>query len=305
MSFTNLAVLDGNGSAQSLTSNAEADGSLKSQVSTDSRRGTGSVARSAITAADKVLAGSGLPTLLPGALTSTGETITSGVLVSGTTYYYCYYYRTALGVTPTSALQSSTPGGSNNAIRLTIPTNTSATAVGICLGTSNSAPILVGEVPLNGSGQIAAGTTITTAFVYGSAGSAPAGSIDIGVAGSGSANTAIATMYVGYNTAYVLGGLTGVNCAGYRNVVLEVNFGTLTDLRITTSVTILPFLLSTEDSTYYPSPGGAITFTVGGGAGYCLKQMVVLETYGCAGFLPVVDQIQGQGAAVTINVTPV
>jgi hypothetical protein len=197
-----------------------------------------------------------------------------------------------------------TPGGSNTGVRLAIPTNTDATAVGILSGTSSTAPQLVAEVPLV-SGQIASSQYITTAFGSLTAGSAPAGSIDVGVNGNlGSGNASNAAMFANYNTAYALGALTGVNCAGSHYAIMEVNFAP-TDLRSSTQVTIIPFLLSTVDGIYYPAPGPAIQCVVGGGPGACLRQVFVLEVFGGT-VLAAIDEILGQGTTITsINIVPV
>ena len=97
-------------------------------VQTYTARNSGILHREGVIAAD-VLAAPNNPSL-------SGQTITSGSLTSGTTYYVGICARNKYGNTPiNAAIQSALPGGSNNALRVPINQVAGATHYDIFLST--------------------------------------------------------------------------------------------------------------------------------------------------------------------------
>lgn len=290
--MANTAFIDGNSASKTATANTAADGSQQAIVSTNSRRNGGTLHRNAVTAADKLSNPSALGS-------ATGETVSGGSLVSATGYYYTVLWRTIFGTTTVPTITgATTPGSSNNALRLALGSPPAgAIAADIFLSTTSTGPAWVCSVTptqLTTSGClcVAVGTVTTT-------GRAPANSIDIGIVGNGLASSN--PLYTTYNTAYQTASqqsITPISCAGYSRAHLLIELS-ITDWRALPALTIVPFFNNqTQTSDYHA--GSAWSMTINTNAGNTLWVDVEIDVDGSTDFYVEIDNIAGQGAAASI-----
>ena len=284
--LTQTSYKDGSGSLQNLWVYQDGNGYNYNLVKTNAARNGGVLHRSSITTADKLTN--------PSSPTLAGSTITSGSLVSATTYVVVV----AAAGTYGNTLNASTaliPGSTNNALRTTISSITGATAYDLFLGTSSGSGIpWVGRVSAT---QLAAGgSTITTVGTIGTSGSAPAGAIDIGVIGTGQIHLAQSWQY---NTAYSWSGITPINCSGYSRAHVSV-YLSLTDLRTAPLLVLTPVFVNQNDSNYYL--GSSINVPISGSPSGGLYQVFDMDVDGSTDLLFLVDTITGQGASVNLRV---
>ncbi len=172
--------------------------------------------------------------------------------MAATGYYYTIAAKTAFGTTTVAAVTgATTPGGSNTALRLTIPQVTNATGYVIFLGTNNTATPWVCEI--TESQRASGGFYCSTVSTVSGGGSAPAGAFDVGVVGTGLAFT---HGQFAANNAYYLTGISSINCAGYSKARLLITFA-CADYRTANSLTLIPFFLNQTTSGLHA--GGAVS----------------------------------------------
>lgn len=258
-------------------------------VHTNATRNAGILHRSAIASADKLA----LPTIP----TMTGATVSGGSLVSATAYGIVVVANNAYG--NTTAVQSAgavAPGGSNNTLYVTIPAVAGATSYDVFIGTSfvTGAPwvarFTISQVTAGGFTANAVGTVTA-------AGAAPAGSVGIGIVGTG--ETHLSQPFL-YNTAYTnTGTITPINCSGFDRAYVYLAL-TLTDLRTLPQLIVVPALQNQLDSNYYT--GSGITIPFSGAIGGSLFQEFDFELNGATNMMLLIDTLAGQGAAVSVRV---
>lgn len=249
---------------------------------TNANRNGGVLHRNGITAADKVAA--------PGTLSVAAVTEAGSTLAASATYFaVCPGNRWGAG--SVSNIPSVTPTA-NQAVRLTWAQVTGADYYDIFCGLTSGAPAWVGRVT---EAQRAAGGLIFSSYGVASASSAPAGSIDVGIVGSGILTT---SAVFSANNAYTPVSVTPINCAGYSRSHIHVKLS-LTDLRSAPSLTLVPFFQD-QTSTGDWFQGQLISVPLLGGAGQSLEQDFEFDLDGATAMVVLVDGIGGQGAAATI-----
>lgn len=258
------------------------------EARTNVRRNTGVSHRAAVTAVDK-LATPAAPA------SATGVTVTGGSLVSATTYGIAVVARNALGATVGSSTTSASPGGSFNAIRVTIAQVAGATDYDIFVTASvTTAMLWAGTISETNRNTGGFKLTAVGAAVAGGGG-VGAGTLDVGVVGTG---VAVNSAAFASNTAYAWSGLTPIAAAGYSRAHVFVQM-TLTDLRALPTLTLIPMFQSQEGSPQYYA-GTPIVLTFGGAAGAAFRQDFVLDIDGSTNFFLLCDTISGQGASASV-----
>jgi hypothetical protein len=151
-------------------------------------------------------------------------------------------------------------------------------------------PLFVGRIT---EAQRASGIIID-AVNHTTAGGA-AGAVDIYPVGTGLAAGTTAVV----NTAYVIPA-SPVDCTGYIYCDFMVTCSRTGDL-VAPALIVVPFLLNSRDSTYYP--GTVYTHTFGGttGAYNSMKFTVRVEVRGCTGVALLVQSIAGTGMSVNVD----
>jgi hypothetical protein len=126
-----------------------------------------------------------------------------------------------------------------------------------------------------------------------------AGSVDVGLVGTGVASTAAP---FAVNNAYTPGGLTPINCSGWSKARCLVALA-VADLRSAPSL-ILTLFYANEASPNDWHQGASTTLTLLAAVGEALEQQVDLDVGDAASIAVLVESIAGQGAACSIWVGP-
>jgi hypothetical protein len=241
-----------------------------------STRTNGVLHRSAIATADKVA--------VPGALTVTDAG--AGGALSNALRNVAVAAYDAQGVTTVST-GSVTPA-LNHRVRIAFAQVTGADGYDIFLSTAAN-PLWVGRIT---EAQRASGGILDAVGTFSAGGAA--GSIDVGIDGTGVASNAPPFQF---NSAYVVpGSITPISCAGYARAHVLVQL-TVTDLRSAPTLVIVPFLQSQVSGLYHA--GLAQTLTLLNASGASLLQDFELDVDGAANLCLLVDTITGQGAAMS------
>jgi hypothetical protein len=251
---------------------------------TNSYRNGGTLHRSAITSSDKLSN--------PATPSGTGVTVSGGSLVSATSYAFAVVANNAYGNTLASATVSVTPGGSFNAVALTITPVTNATSYDLfCSSGTTTSMLWVGRIT---STQLTAGNNQITVSGTIAAGTSATNVVNIACVGT---QQAVNSQSFLVNTAYQWTGLTPIVCTGYSraNIYVQVS---LTDLRSAPSLVLAPMFQNQTDSNYYD--GSLITVNISGANGASLRQNFSMDVDGAANLVFLVDTIAGQVNSVNI-----
>ncbi len=179
----------------------------------------------------------------------------------------------------------------DKSLDLTVPQVVGAAYYDIFCSTSTTDPLWVGRIT---EAQRALGCSITAVGVIGAAGPGGVGIVNIQVVGTGLACTnAIFT----FNNAYIISAATPIVCTGYNKLLATVSLA-ITDLRDAPSLTVIPFY-SNDGATWYAGPVLALGIMTA--TGKPLGQQFVLDVYGVANVVFLVDAIAGEGLSATIK----
>lgn len=261
---------------------------INTAARTNATRNAGVAHRASVTARDKMAD----PAQLASAV---GVTVTSATLVSATGYYYTVVGRNAQGTTLAATIQgATTPGGSFNALEVTIPQITGATFYDLFLSTSSTGPLWVCSV--SETTRAAGGGQCITVGTVATGGGAAAGKFRIGVVGTGQASN---SSQFATNTGYIVpGSISPINCTGYSRAHVIVKLA-VDDMRSAPALTLVPFFGNQNDSGVYYA-GAPMPLNLAGAAGASLLQDFVLDVDGCPNFLLAIDTISGQNAAASV-----
>jgi hypothetical protein len=284
--MANLNVIDGNSAAQALTSNTEADASLKSLVGTNARRTAGVLHRNGITSADKLSA--------PGTITLAGTT--GGSLTSGTTYYVsaCAYNR--WGPSTCATVVNASPGGSNTAMNVAFAQVSGADGYDLFLSTAAGAPLWVARI--TEAQRAAGGYTVTAVGTVTQSGTAAAGSVNINLVGTQLACTVAPFAVNNAYTPATVAGVGAVSCVGYSRAHIIVKLA-VTDLRSLPTLTLVPFLANQVSSGDWQATA-LLTMSLLTAVGQPLEQDFELDIDGSTNLVVLIDGISGQGAAASV-----
>jgi hypothetical protein len=270
------------------TINAKLRGLIKGLVSgiftipVNANRNGGILHRNAITAVDKLVT----PTVgEASAVTESGSSLPASAL------NYTVSAGNRWGPTVPAALQAVTPT-LHQAVRFAITQVAGAVYYDIFLST-DAAPLWVGRI--TEAQRAAGGFIISTVGTVTAGGGAPAGSIDIGIVGTGLAwnvNPFAA------NNAYTPATPTLIDCAGYSRAHIHVELA-VTDLRSLPTLGIIPFFQDqTSNADWFA--GAVKTVNLLTAVGQPLENDIELDVDGATGLAVLIDTISGQGAACSI-----
>lgn len=252
-----------------------------------SKRTGGVLHRNAVTAVDKL----SVPTV--GAASDQAD---AGASLANSAMNYSVAAGNRWGPTTAPATQAITPT-LNHAARFSISQSTGpggavAEWYDIFLSTAAS-PLWVGRIT---EAQRAAGGFIinTVGTVTTNAGT-PAGSIDVGVQGTGLAYN-VAPFAV--NNAYTPATLPVINCAGYSRAHCLAKL-TVTDLRSLPTWSMIPFFTNQLSQGDWHA-GAVKTISPLSAVGLPLEADFEIDIDGSTGLALLVDAISGQGASVNI-----
>ena len=212
-----------------------------------------------------------------------GETVTGGSLISATTYRYSVCAVNIHGTTVPITSVTSSPGGSNNALRLPISQVPNATGYIIFLSTDTQ-PKMVLQVT---EAQRVAGGICTEVYTYTTGG--VEGAIDIGVVGTGVAtNAACFAGVTAYTPEIVTETIVNTFNKSNLGAVIEIDFD---DYRISPYLNYIVagrIVAGEGDWVILQGTVGTITngrrrsvFTFGGVGGACGEHTVLI--YGLLG----------------------
>ena len=248
----------------------------------NANRNGGVLHRSAIAAADK------LATPTVGAATAVTE---AGSTLPASALNYTAAAGNRWGPTVPAALQAITPT-INQAVRFAITQVAGAVYYDIFLST-DAAPKWVGRI--TEAQRAAGGFIISTAGTVTAGGAAPAGSIDIGIVGTGLAWN---VNPFAVNNAYTPATPTLINCAGFSRAHLHVKLA-VTDLRSLPTLNVVPFFQDqVSNADWFQSALMAVSLLTA--VGQCMEQDFEVDVDGATGLVVLVDTISGQGAACSI-----
>lgn len=251
-------------------------------VHTNATRNAGALHRNAITAADKLAAG--------GTVTISAVTESGSVLGAAATYAtICPYNRWGNGAP--SAVVNVTPTA-NQAVRLAWAQVAGADGYDLFLGLTAGAPTWVGRVT---EATRAAGGFIFSAVGVPTANAAPAGSIDIGIVGTGLGTT---TAPFSYNNAYTPASVTPISFVGYSRAHFLAKVA-VTDLRSLPTATLIPFFANQQSGSDWHQ-GNPIQLSLLSADGQSLEQDIWLDVDGSTDVVMLVSVLSGQGTAVSI-----
>lgn len=254
-------------------------------MQTPTNRNGGILHRSAVAAVDTLA--------LPGTL-ALSDISNDGATSLANVAYHCLvsafnrWGPTGVGADPGAITPTAT-----HAVRCTFSQVTGADGYDIFLSTAAN-PLWVGRIT---EAQRATGDRIISAVgtVGARAGTTVAGTIDIGVVGTG-LGTNVNPFVV--NNAYTPATPTPINCAGYSKAHCHVQLS-VTDLRSLPTLTITPFYQDqTSTGDWFAGAQQAVTLLTA--AGQTLEQDVVLTVDGATNLVVLVQTITGQGAAANI-----
>jgi hypothetical protein len=260
--------------------NAWFDRNGRQVVRVNQPKGSAVLHRNGVTTVDKIST--------PANPALAGVTVAGGSLVSGTTYYVAVYASNQYGGVMNTTIQNASPGGTNNALRVTINQVVGATHYDIFL-TADATPKHVLRIT---ESQRAAGGICTAAETYAAGG--VAGAIYVGVIGASS--SAISSSYPG-NNAYIPANATGIVCTGYTRAHARVKLA-VSDLRTVPTLRLVPFFKCNGDSAFYGCT--AQTMVMLTGSGYPLYQDFWFDVDGADELVILIDSLTGQGAAATV-----
>jgi hypothetical protein len=163
-----------------------------------------------------------------------------------------------------------------------------------CTYTATATAMWVARVT---SAQLTTGAYISAVGSVSTTAGATAKHIVVGLAGTGTANST--TMFT-VNNAYIVTGVTTLDCSGYSKAYVLAKL-TVADLRITPALSILPFYQGGNSPTDY-FQGELLELEILGAAGQSLAQAFTLDVDSVDGLAILVDEITGQSAAATIYV---
>ncbi len=260
-------------------------------VGTNARRNAGTLHRDAVTAPDRLAT----PTVgTPTAITEAGSTL------AAVQYYVTVAAYNRWGASLPATAQTITPTASQ-AVRVPITQVTGADGYDVFLSTL-AGPLWVGRIT---EAQRATGDRIisTVGVATARAGSTVAGTIDVGIVGTGAASN---TIPFAFNNAYTPagiqvgggGGTASVSCAGYSRAILHVKLA-VSDLRSLPSLTVVPFFqsqVSTGD--WFADLSQSVSLLLG--EGQPLEQQFAVETNGATAMAVLVSSLSGQGAACSV-----
>jgi len=249
---------------------------------TNITRSAGILHRSAITAVDKLA----VPTVgAASAITEAGSTLANSAM------NYTVAAGNKWGNTTAAVAQTITPA-LNKGVRFAITQVAGADYYDIFLST-DAAPLWVGRIT---EAQRAAGGFIisTVGTVTANAGT-PAGSIDIGIVGTGVASTAAP---FNANFALTPATPTPIVMTGYSHAFIFSKIS-VTDLRSLPNAGIVPFIQNANGDWAIAAVSQVLAPLSAAGIGL-LRQTVLSNNGGPANLVVLVDSISGQGTAVDI-----
>ncbi len=255
--------------------------------STNGLRNGGILHRSAIAAAD-VLA-------LPGTLTLTAVT-EAGSTLSNVAYHVLVSAFNRWGPTGVGADPGAITPTASQAINLAFAQVVGADGYDIFLSTSAN-PLWLGRI--TEAQRASGGKIISTVGTVTTGGTAAAGSVDLGIVGTGLGSN---VNPFAVNNAYTpaAAGIVPINCAGFSKAHLHVKMA-VTDLRSLPTLVVTPFYQDqTSTGDWFAGAQQAVTLLTA--AGQVLEQDVVLTVDGATNLAVLVQSIAGQGAAATIYV---
>jgi len=288
---------DGSG-AEVVTANQGAAGATAWPMQERPTRATAVLHRDAITAADKVL------DLANTDLTTADNGVDTGSLVKSTTYKITAIPGNRWGpckvATTINSQATAAYATDTGSIRLTIPQRAGAEWYNLFLSV-DAAPYWVARLT---EAQRAAGDFEVTAVGTVTAGGGnPAGTVDINVPGTGTAQTS--NVMFTQNNAYRPdnGGITAIDCTGRRLLHVSVKLA-LTDLRSAPTLSLLPCYqnpLVTADW----HMGERLPLALLNDLGQPLERVYALDVSGVTALKILVGEISGQGAAASVHVQAV
>ncbi len=245
-------------------------------------RDGGTLHRSAVVAVDRLA----VPTV--GAASSIAE---SGSNLANSTMKYTVSAGNRWGSTTGAVVQNSTPTV-NQALRFSIAQATRAEWYDIFLST-DAAPLWVGRI--TEAQRAAGGFIISTVGTVTANATTPAGSIDIGIVGTGVAWN-VAPFDI--NTAWDVSAVTAVDCTGRAKAKVLVKLA-VTDLRSLPTCKVAVFIgnaLSTSDLHLLSVLDLAPLTTIS----KPLEQEFDVDVDGASGIACLVHTLTGQGSAVSV-----
>lgn len=260
-----------------------ASGGLKTE--TAANRNGGILHRSVVAAVDKVS--------VPGTLTNSAIT-EAGSTLANVAYYTAVSAGNAWGRTGPGTLPATITPTANQAVRIAFAQVTGATYYDIFLSTDVSAPKGVGRIT---EAQRATGDQIisTVGVVSARAGSTVAGTIDVGIPGTGLQCTVAPFLS---NNAYTPATPTPIVCTGYSLAHLHVKVADTSSLTIPI-LSIIPFFQD-QTSTSDWFQGAIQSVALGTATGASNEQDFRINVDGATNMVILIDGISGSGTTATV-----